>query len=342
MFLGAIFCSYLKVENGVRITESEMLDLYTDFVANIKQDGKLQFLEFNTTRFNVFKANVEDVIAHNAQNNKTFTKGINKFSDLTDEEFMRFYVGASQNCSATLKSSVSYRNVTTPENFDWRNYAVVSPVKNQGQCGSCWTFSTTGAIESHYALLNQVYPPSLSEQQLVDCAQAFDNHGCRGGLPSHAFEYIMYNGGLEYESTYRYEAKDGACRNNRTKTMVKVSGGAYNITLGNEVELRDAIYQYGPVSVCYQVVGDFRNYKYGVYSSNVCRNSTMDVNHAVLAVGFGKTQEGVDYWVVKNSWGADWGDQGYFKIKRGVNMCGIAVCNSFPKMDRTQPRAELE
>lgn len=111
---------------------------------------------------------------------------------------------------------------------------------------------------------------------------------------------------------------------------IAVKGGSVNITEGNEVELKHAIFEKGPVSVCYQVVSDFRDYHSGVYQSATCRSTTMDVNHAVLAVGYG-TEEGVDYWIVKNSWGEAWGDKGYFKIKRGVNMCGIAVCNSYPK-----------
>jgi len=111
---------------------------------------------------------------------------------------------------------------------------------------------------------------------------------------------------------------------------ITVKGGSVNITQGDEVELRHAIFEHGPVSVCYQVISDFRDYTTGVYQSDSCGSTTHDVNHAVLAVGFG-TENGVDYWIVKNSWGAAWGDQGYFKIKRGVNMCAIAVCNSFPK-----------
>jgi cathepsin H len=324
----------LKMDNGEKLSENETLELYHKFLTEKTEKSKLGFLELKQERFNIFKQNLDRVLTHNANPEKTYVKGINKFSDLTDEEFNRFYVAESQNCSATVKSGLTFTNSTAPLNYDWRNYAVVSPVKNQGKCGSCWTFSTTGAIESHYALLNQVYPPNLSEQQLVDCAQDYDNHGCRGGLPSHAFEYIKDNRGLALESNYPYEAKDNNCRFNSTMTTIQVSGGSYNITSGDEEEMRDALFQYGPVSIAYQVVKDFRDYKYGVYSSTLCRNTTMDVNHAVLAVGYGVTQDGTKYWVVKNSWGADWGDQGYFKIKRGENMCGVAVCNAFPSMNR--------
>lgn len=109
-----------------------------------------------------------------------------------------------------------------------------------------------------------------------------------------------------------------------------VKGGAVNITEGDEKELLDAVFNVGPVSVAFEVVDGFRDYTSGVYTSKTCKNSTSDVNHAVLAVGYG-VENKVPYWLVKNSWGADWGDKGYFKIERGVNMCGIAVCNSYPK-----------
>lgn len=170
---------------------------------------------------------------------------------------------------------------------------------------------------------------SLSEQQLVDCAGAFDNNGCDGGLPSHAFEYIQHAGGISTEKSYPYFAKDHNCTVDSATFELDVKGGSVNITEGDEVELQAAVYEHGPVSVCFEVVDGFSAYKTGVYTSKTCKNSTQDVNHAVLAVGYG-SEDGMDYWLVKNSWGPDWGDKGYFKIERGNNMCGIAVCNSYP------------
>jgi len=131
--------------------------------------------------------------------------------------------------------------------------------------------------------------------------------------------------------TYPYEAVDkNGCRYKPEAKVITVPQGSVNVTAGDEDELRSAIFERGPVSVCYQVVGDFRGYKSGVYSSSTCKNGQQDVNHAVTAVGFGTDENGVKYWAVKNSWGAAWGEQGYFKIARGLNMCGIAVCNSYP------------
>jgi cathepsin H len=232
-----------------------------------------------------------------------------------------------------LQNKVKHLNdVVAPASWDWRDFGVVTPVKAQGHCGSCWTFSTVGCLESHYMLAYGQFR-NLSEQQLVDCAGAFDNHGCNGGLPSHAFEYVKYAGGITGEQDYPYVANmSKGCDPNNINPWVGVEGGSVNITAGDEGELRDALFQKGPVSVCFQVVAGFRDYTTGVYNSTVCNKTADWVNHAVLAVGYGTdTATTLDYWIVKNSWGATWGDKGFFKIQRGTNTCGIATCNSYPQ-----------
>lgn len=140
----------------------------------------------------------------------------------------------------------------------------------------------------------------------------------------------MYAGGISTETSYPYYATDDPCTVEASTFALEVDGGSVNVTEGDEVSLKTAVYTAGPVSVAFEVYGDFRDYSSGVYSSDGCGNTAMDVNHAVLAVGYG-TLDGMDFWDVKNSWGADWGDEGFFKIQRGVNMCGIAMCNSYPK-----------
>ena len=169
---------------------------------------------------------------------------------------------------------------------------------------------------------------NLSEQQLVDCAGDFDNHGCEGGLPSHAFEYIMYAGGLVTEDLYPYRAVDQQCQVSGLKLSVGVVGGSYNVSL-SEQDLRNHLFMVGPISIAFQVIAGFKDYKTGVYADTNCKNGPMDVNHAVLAVGYG-SENGQDYWIIKNSWSAAWGDNGYFKMLRGSNMCGVANCNSYP------------
>lgn len=234
--------------------------------------------------------------------------------------------------SRSVSPSTPRHYSTVPESKDWRDMDAVSPVKNQGKCGSCWTFSTTGALESHYKLKHGGEFVLFSEQNLIDCAQAFDNHGCNGGLPSHAFEYVHYNGGLDTEETYPYHGVEEKCKFNNHHVGVNVESSV-NITAQNEHELKGAVGTVGPVSVAFQVSSDFRFYKSGVYSSKQCKSGVTDVNHAVLAVGYGTVMNtNQPFWIIKNSWGVTWGMSGYFEIERNSNMCGIADCASYPNV----------
>ncbi|XP_031492601.1 thiol protease aleurain-like [Nymphaea colorata] len=279
-------------------------------------------------RFAVFTENFELIHSTNKKG-LPYTLQVNQFADLSWEEFKTRHLGASQNCSAT-KGTHKLTDAILPESRDWRKSGIVSPVKNQGHCGSCWTFSTTGALEAAYAQATGKNV-SLSEQQLVDCAQAFNNFGCHGGLPSQAFQYIKYNGGLDTEESYPYTGVDGHCKFSANDVGVKVANSV-NITQGAEDELKHAVGVVRPVSVAFEVVSGFRFYKGGVYTSTTCGSSPMDVNHAVLAVGYGE-KHGTPYWLIKNSWGKDWGVDGYFKMELGKNMCGIATCASYPIVD---------
>ncbi|KAM3693712.1 hypothetical protein ACJW31_07G004500 [Castanea mollissima] len=283
-------------------------------------------LEEIKLRFQIFSDNLKLIRSTNRKAS-SYKLAINRFADWTWEEFQRHRLGAAQNCSATLKGNHKLTDEALPELKDWRVEGIVSPIKDQGHCGSCWTFSTTGALEAAYA---QAFGKavSLSEQQLVDCARAFNNFGCSGGLPSQAFEYIKYNGGLDTEEAYPYVGKDGECKFSAENVGVKVVDSV-NITLGAEDELKHAVAFVRPVSVAFQVVNGFRFYKEGVYTSETCGSTPMDVNHAVLAVGYG-IEDDVPYWLIKNSWGESWGDKGYFKMELGKNMCGVATCASYP------------
>ncbi|EPS73937.1 hypothetical protein M569_00815 [Genlisea aurea] len=277
-------------------------------------------------RFEIFSDTLRMIKLHNRKG-LSYTMGVNAFSDMTWEEFKKHRLGASQNCSATTKGNHKLTDAIIPASKDWREAGIVSPVKNQGHCGSCWTFSTTGALEAAFAQAHGK-GVSLSEQQLVDCAGAFSNNGCNGGLPSQAFEYIKYNGGLETEDAYPYTGKDGICRYTSENAALQVLDSV-NITQDAEDELKHAVAFVRPVSVAFEVVKGFKSYKSGVYTSATCGSSPMDVNHAVLAVGYGE-ENGIPYWLIKNSWGGDWGDEGYFKIEMGKNMCGVATCASYP------------
>ncbi|MQM17132.1 hypothetical protein Taro_050100 [Colocasia esculenta] len=332
-------------------------------------------------RFGIFVENLELIRTSNRMG-RPYTLGVNEFADMTWEEFRAQHLGAAQTCSATLKGNHKVTDVVLPDTKDWREAGIVSPVKNQGSCGSCWTFSTTGALEAAYTQLTGK-SISLSEQQLVDCATDFNNFGCHGGLPSQAYEYIKYNGGLDTEETYPYLGVNSICKFKPESVGVKVVDSV-NITLvrgfaiheisfllrpqpsntvcchcikntftisrnvmlhpilptanvtfpdygtnftfmqhekGAEDELKHAVGVVRPVSVAFEVVKGFRFYKSGVYTSDTCGSSPMDVNHAVLAVGYG-VEDGIPYWLIKNSWGTHWGDDGYFKMELGKNMCG--------------------
>ncbi|KAM0952507.1 putative cathepsin H [Dioscorea sansibarensis] len=277
-------------------------------------------------RFGMFVESLELIRSTNRKG-LPYKLGINRFADMSWEEFRATRLGAAQNCSATSRGNHRITEVVLPETKDWREDGIVSPVKNQGHCGSCWTFSTTGALEAAYTQATGK-SISLSEQQLVDCASAFNNFGCNGGLPSQAFEYIKYNGGLDTEESYPYAGVNGVCNYKPENVGVKVLD-SINITLGAEDELKVAVAVVRPVSVAFEVVSPFRLYKSGVFTSDTCGSTPMDVNHAVLAVGYG-VENGIPYWLIKNSWGSDWGDNGYFKMELGKNMCGVATCASYP------------
>ena len=312
------------------ISDSEVDFLYNEYLQIWgKTSSKFGFSHFHQSLLRIIKHN---------KKNSSWEKGLNQFSDMSYYDFeQQFLMRTPQNCSATA-FNYEMKNIDLPSSVDWRKKGIVSPVKSQGRCGSCWTFSTTGCLEAHWKLHKGGEFLDLSEQQLVDCAGDFDNHGCNGGLPSHAFEYIKHVGGIQQEKDYPYKAETLSCHFDKSKVVAHVSGGAVNITAGSEHELDEALATVGPVSIAFEVVDDFRDYKSGVYQSKTCKNGPMDVNHAVLAVGYG-VEKGVKYYIVKNSWGAVWGDQGFFKIKRGVNMCGVAVCNSYPKLEAKKTNA---
>lgn len=154
---------------------------------------------------------------------------------MTFEEFQEEKLMKPQDCSATNSFAVKQeaKLKAIPAAYEWNSIGMVSPVKNQASCGSCWTFSTVGSLESHWNILGKGKNITFSEQQLVDCAGDFDNYGCRGGLPSHAFEYIRYAGGIESDVTYPYTAKDGSCVFRRSIAVGYVNYGSYNITQGD-------------------------------------------------------------------------------------------------------------
>jgi cathepsin H len=255
-------------------------------------------------RLSVWNENRQHVQEHNAAYEQGYTlyaKTMNSpFADLTDQEFSDLYLMESQDCSATHTYSGRLRSSSTIKDHpavDWRTQGILTAVKNQGHCGSCWTFSTSGCLEAHTCLQagkDCTHWKGLAEEQLVECAGDFNNHGCNGGLPSQAYEYLKYSGGMALEKDYPYEAGNGTCSlSTKTGWRAQVSE-VFNITSLDEDDLQHAIATIGPVSIAYQVSPDFRFYSHGIYDSYnatthqiMCHSGTHDVNHAVVAVGLG-------------------------------------------------------
>jgi len=283
-----------------------------------------------SVRYMIWQDNVRMVEQHNKLLGKRFTMKINRFSDLTAAEYQERngYQWKNHNRTSTKASTfLAPCNIELPAQVDWRTRGYVTPVKNQGQCGSCWAFSTTGSLEGQmFKKTGQLV--SLSEQQLLDCSGSYGNQGCNGGLMDQAFEYIQANGGIDTESSYSYEMRQGQCRFNQANVFGCVTGHQ-DISRGSEAQLQQAVATQGPVSVAIDAShSSFQHYYTGVYDEPNCSQSRLD--HGVLVAGYG-TEDGQDYWLVKNSWGTGWGDAGYIKMSRNRNnQCGIASSASYP------------
>jgi len=250
---------------------------------------------------------------------------MNQFADLTTEEFNGLFKGLKK-MEFEIDSVAVVDTSALPASVDWRTRGVVTGIKNQGQCGSCWSFSTTGSVEGAHALHTGTLT-SLSEQNLVDCSTAQGNQGCDGGLMTDAFQYIISNGGIDTEASYPYTAADGTCHYNAANCGSTLA--AYvNVASGSEADLQAKV-ALGPTSVAIDAShNSFQLYSGGVYYEPSCSSTALD--HGVLAVGYGTTG-GQDFWIVKNSWGSSWGLSGYILMSRNRgNNCGIATMASLP------------
>jgi len=281
------------------------------------------------TRRAIWEDNHDFIERHNADYEagiETYSVGENEHNDLTNMEFASMLTGLQTmelSETAEMFEPVDYSDVRST--VDWRTDGYVTPVKNQGRCGSCWAFSATGSLEGqHYKKTGHLV--SLSEQQLVDCSTA--NYACQGGWVYKAFDYIKTHHGIASESHYPYKGVKGHCHFHTSDAVATLSGWVH-VRGGSETDLQAAVSQKGPISVAIDASHrGFQMYKHGVYHDSNC--SPRNLNHAVLVVGYGQ-ETGGKYWLVKNSWGRSWGNQGYINMaKDRHNHCGIASQAYYP------------
>jgi cathepsin L len=304
---------------------------HAGFKAWMNQHSKVyQSAEETQFRLSVYASNAKFVREFDSKA-RGFTVALNEFADLTGQEFKALYNG--MNITKAPKVVMSVPNPTVPNAVDWRKQGAVTGVKNQGQCGSCWSFSATGSTEGAWFLSPKSKRKlvSLSEQNLVDCSVSQGNQGCNGGLMDQAFQYIISNNGIDTEVSYPYTATGpNNCQFNPNNIGATLSN-FFDVAEGDENALQVAVAK-TPTSVAIDASQQsFQLYSGGVYNEPACSSTQLD--HGVLAIGYGTTTDGSNtpYWIVKNSWGINWGLSGYILMSRNLNnQCGIATAASYP------------
>jgi len=276
-------------------------------------------------RKEIFERNLDDVRGHNADDSRSWKKGINRMSDWAKEEFTRLLGYRKKQGAREESFSIPEYYERLPSHVDWRTKGVVTPVKNQGACGSCWTFGTCETIESFWALKTKKLVV-MSEQQILDCTpnpnDCGGTGGCGGGTPEIAYQRIIQMGGLTSESNYPYTATDGNCQfNNQTINPVAKLSGYKVLPSNNYTAVLTAVAVTGPLVINVDA-SEWSSYDSGVFSG--CdEESNIDIDHVVQLVGYGTDSQLGDYWIVRNSWG-DWGESGYIRLARTAKVtCGV-------------------
>jgi len=335
-FLAIIaFFAFLAIVSAVQYSEQEYQDMFTSFLAKHERTYAANDVEFHK-RFNIFKENVQRAAAIGKMDPGA-QYGVTKFSDLTPQEFRNMYLMPKKTPEEMRSALKSVSNVQTyqpkqvkdiPDHFNWADKGAVSPVKNQGMCGSCWAFSTTGNVES-VNFLKTGQMTLLSEQALVDCDHTCApdsprdcNAGCNGGLMELSMMYIAKNG-LPTEQSYPYTARDGTCKYNKgNTTAVEITGHVMGPENGDIDVIAQMLMDHGALSVAINAEY-LQFYLGGISDPWLCDPKSLDHGVLIQGLGVGKNMFGstVKYWIVKNSWGSSWGVSGTFMINRAK--CGI-------------------
>jgi len=308
--------------------QSHLSPMYDDFVDNYDKKSTNRKPAAFTSKQHTFKHNIRYINSMNRKN-LSFKLKVNHLADHSPNELRRLrgrrttvgMNGKNNNGKAFVKS-VSMKDVPAEKN--WRLYGAVTPVKDQAVCGSCWSFGSTGTVEGSL-FLKTGRLVRLSQQHLMDCSWGFGNNACDGGEEFRSYEYMMKHGGVATEQSYgQYLGADSFCHPETATITAKISGYV-NVTSGDLDALKMAIAQQGPVAVGIDAAHlSFVFYSHGVYYEEKCGNTPDDLDHAVLAVGYG-TQDGQPYWLVKNSWSTHWGNDGYVLMSQKNNNCGVAT-----------------
>lgn len=265
--------------------------------------------------------NQNSALVRKFNNNHSFNLSVNgPFADLTNEE----YKNKLKFRSEALRDTITLPK-TNLKSIDWTSK--MPPVRDQAQCGSCYSFATLGALEGRLIIKEGLNSSKVdfSEQQIVDCSTSYGNHGCNGGGMANSYLYIKKIGGIMTESDYSYTATDEECKFDSNKVKATVDGRT-NLD-ASEDTLAAAVTE-GPVAVAIDASHfSFQLYTGGIYDEPKCSSTTLD--HGVVCIGFGQ-ENGVEYWIVRNSWGSSWGESGYVRMIKGSNQCGIATMATYP------------